>query len=324
MHRLVAPALCVAAAAQSVLAPSGFTPPAFAHGVAGPRVFVNTLLLDDPAVTDEASLPTVSWQRPPGGSPANAYDFNFEFDKRITDRLGVVLNDGYSFQTNPGAKNTSGWQNLFLTLKYQAYVNPAHEALVSFGVIRQFARTGSASLDNDDVGSTTPTLYWGKGLGDLKIGYLRPLAITGTFGFQIADKKLSATSAPIDVDSPVAPAVLFNNGSENRWVGGLSLQYSLPYLQSQVRDLGLPKFLARVTPLVELAWSSPASHPHSLGTQYLFGVGAVYTAETYSLGVEALIPANGQSGRAVGAIAQFHLFLDDLFPNTIGKPLLSW
>lgn len=42
-------------------------PSAFAHGVAGPRVFVNTLLLDDPAVSDEASLPTFSW--PSGRSP---------------------------------------------------------------------------------------------------------------------------------------------------------------------------------------------------------------------------------------------------------------
>lgn len=310
MLRAITPALCAALLA----------PPAFAHGVAGPRVFVNTLLLDDPAVSDEASLPTFSWQRPSGGEPSNEFDTDFEFDKRITEHFGIGLNDGYTLQTTPGEKNVSGWGNLFVTLKYQAYMNPTHETLISVGVIREFARTGSAGLDNDDVGTTTPMIYWGKGLGDLPIGWLRPLAVTGTFGYTIADKQLKTLPSV----GTSAPGILFNNGTENRWVGGLSLQYSIPYLQSQVRDLGLPAVLGRLTPLIELAWSSPASHPHALGTQYLFGVGAVYAAETYAVSLEALMPANGQTGRAIGAIAQFHLYLDDLFPHSLGKPLISW
>jgi hypothetical protein len=299
---------------------AGFLPLQYAnaHGVAGPRLFVNTLILDDPAVADEAALPTFSWQRPPGGG--EDYDFNFEFDKRITERFGIGINDGYSIQTMPGAKNATGWQNLFLTLKYQAYVNPEHEFLLALGVIREFPRTGSPVLGNDDVGTTTPTLYWGKGLGDLPVGLLRPLAITGTIGYQYADKRLGTITAP--EPGPSLPGVVFNNGLENRWVGGLSVQYSLPYLQSQVRDVGLPAVVGAVTPLVELAWTSPASRPH--GTQYLFGIGAIYTARTYAVGLEALIPANGQTGRAIGAIAQLHWYFDDLFPSTLGKPVLSW
>ena len=67
--------------------------------------------------------------------------------------------------------------------------------MLSLGVSREFARTGAngtngAALDNDDSSSTTPTIFWGKGFGDLPIGYLRPLAITGTLGYTIADKKL--------------------------------------------------------------------------------------------------------------------------------------
>ena len=58
--------------------------------------------------------------------------------------------------------------------------------MVSVGVSREFARTGAtgsngAVLDNDDSSSTTPTIYWGKGFGDLPIGYLRPFALTGTW-----------------------------------------------------------------------------------------------------------------------------------------------
>lgn len=301
---------------------AGFLPfqYAHAHGVAGPRLFVNTLIIDDPAVADEAALPTFSWQPPPGSG--QDYEFNFEFDKRITERFGFALNDGYSIQNTPGAKNATGWQNLFLTLKYQAVVNAEHEFLLAVGVIREFARTGSPVLGNNDVGTTTPTLYWGKGLGDLPIGYLRPLAVTGTFGYQYADKRVGTITAP--EPEPGIPGVLFNNGLENRWVGGLSVQYSLAYLQAQVRDIGLPPFLRALTPLLELAWSSPASRPHTLGTQYLFGVGVNYTARSYAVGIEALIPANGQTGRAIGAIAQLHWYFDDLFPNSLGKPVVSW
>ena len=41
------------------------------------------------------------------------------------------------------------------------------------------------------------------------------------------------------------------------------------------------------------------------------------------LGLEAVIPINRASGRGVGVQAQLHFFLDDLFPNTLGKPLIS-
>ena len=299
--------------------------PAFAHGVAGPRIFINTLLIDDPAVSDEASLPTFSWQHfgaDENGGATNEYDFNFEFDKRITETVGIGINDGYTVLQQLGSKTRQGWQNLSVTAKWQPYVNAEHEFMFSVGVILEFARTGSVNIDNDDVGSTTPTIYWGKGLGDLPIGYLRPFAITGTFGYQIADKKLKATTT-VDPDTGLT-GVAFNNGMENRWTGGLSLQYSLPYLQSQVKDFGFPEFVNRLTPVVEVAWSSPASKPNSLGTQYLIGVGASYVADAYALTIEALIPGNKQTGTNVGVIAQFHLYFDDLLPNSLGKPIVAW
>ena len=39
--------------------------PVFAHGFAGPHMFISTLLIDDPNVADEASLPTFSFLRSP-------------------------------------------------------------------------------------------------------------------------------------------------------------------------------------------------------------------------------------------------------------------
>ena len=66
----------------------------------------------------------------------------------------------------------------------------------------------------------------------------------------------------------------YNNGMSNLWTGGLSVQYSMRYLQSQVKDFGLPEFVNRLTPVVELAWSSSASRPTQTTTQYPTGAGA--------------------------------------------------
>jgi hypothetical protein len=104
----------------------------------------------------------------------------------------------------------------------------------------------------------------------------------------------------------------------------LSLQYSMRYLQGQVKDLGLPEFVNRLTPVVEVAWSSSASRPSQNSTQYLVGVGVNYTADWYGVGVEALIPGNRQTGSHVGVIAQFHLYFDDLLPHSLGKPIFEW
>jgi hypothetical protein len=79
-----------------------------------------------------------------------------------------------------------------------------------------------------------------------------------------------------------------------------------------------------LVPIGEVAWSSAASKPNRNATQYLFGIGLAYTDEKYAVGIEALIPGNAQTGSHIGIIAQVHLYFDDLFPTTLGKPMLDW
>src|SRR5882757_3869332 len=270
---------------------------AYAHGFAGPHMFVSTLIIDDPNVADEASLPTFSWQpqSSDGGRISNGFATEFEFDKRITENFGFGISSGYQWLTQPGNKTANGWENLSVTLKYKPIVSAEHEFMMSVGVVRNFARSGAngtngATIGNDDSSSTAPTIYFGKGFGDLPIGWARAFAITGELSYQIADKKLKVTGT-----DPDSGGLLVNNGTWNQWSGGLSLQYSMRYLQSQVKDLGLPEFVNRLTPVVEVAWSSPASKPSQSSTQYLIGAGINYTAQNYAVTVEALVPGNKQT-----------------------------
>ena len=326
MHRIP-----LAAALAAVWASAGATPAA-AHAIAGARIFPVTLTIDDPGVADEASIPTFSFQREGAdGGPGPTYQYNIagEFDKRITENFGLGINDSIIVQSTEHDKTRVGVQDIVLTAKYQTYINAPHEFIVSLGVIREFGHTGTTHLGADQYGNTTPTVYFGKGFGDVSPPWLRPLAITGTGGFSVADRELKSSTQP----PPIAggglggvtglAAQTFNNGYSNRWVGGLSVQYSLPYLKAQVKDLGLPDFVNRLIPVVELAYSSPASSPSNLGTQLVFAPGVIYLADSYQIGAELLVPGNKASGTNVGFISQLHLFFDDLFPTSLGKPLFN-
>ena len=305
--------------------------PASAHVVVGARVFPVTLTFDDPGVGDEASFPAFTYQRGPadgGTGPTHDVDLGFEYDKTITPTTAFILNDGYDISTSEGSKTETGFENLFVTGKWQAITDATDEFVLSLGVIREIGGTGTTHTGSDAFGSTSPTGYFGRGLGDLPIGLLRPLAITGELSYTIADKELKQVqptqpagglSSPFDTGLPAQ----YNNGNNNAWAGSLSVQYSIPYLQSQVRNVGLPGFLGDLIPIVELDWSSPASSPSSQGTTWTAAPGVIFLAGAWELGLEALVPLNKTSGTNVGAVGLVHVFFDDLDPDSLGKPLFQ-
>lgn len=185
--------------------------------------------------------------------------------------------------------------------------------MLSVGVDRDFGRTGTLAIGADTVSTTTPAITFGKGFGDLPIGLLRPLAVTGQVGYAVSERALK-----------IDPAGGDNGGHENRWIGGLSLQYSFSYLEAQVKDHGLPGWLRNLTPLVEVAWSSPANRPSSQPMQLLIAPGVAYSGDWYQVTAELLIPANRNTGKNLGFVAEFHMYLDDIFPKSLGTPVTHW
>lgn len=275
-----------------------------AHVVCGNRVFPTTLTMDDPGVSDEFSLPTVSLTPTPS-SQSNSY--GFEWDKTITEDLGFGVNGGYVTQRSPG-QNFNGWDNFEVTLKDQhpCFNRTKHEELVfSLGLVREIPGSGSKQLRNagviDSVASTSPTFYFGKGFGDLSVGYLRPFAITGELSRVFSD----------------APTL-----SPSAWAYAFSLQYSMPYLQQSVQAQHIPQFLTRMTPLVEIAMTASDSGGPPIGT---ISPGILYDANTWQLGAEAVIPANGatRQQQGTGFIIQYHEFLDSFYKSWFGRPIIK-
>jgi hypothetical protein len=298
-----------------------------AHEIVGNRFFPATIGIDDPGVNDEMSLPTVANFNTGDDPSVRQRDFSTEFSKRITEAFAVSFGSTYSSIKQPGGPTgmgASGFQNLDTTFKYRVFRNPEHEFVMSVGVSVEWGGTGAESVGAEPFNHYTPTLYFGKGLGDLPdtLSWVRPVAITGQVGYSIPGRN-SITTFGIDpdtgnqtVDTQFHPRVL-------NWGG--TLQYSMPYLKSAVVDLGLPDFVNHLIPLVEATLQTPVANTFTSGTLTIGTInpGVIWVGNTFQVAVEALIPINRQSGTNVGVIAQLHLYLDDIDPHGIGKPIFG-
>ena len=286
---------------------------AFAHCVVGARFLPATLATDDPCVADEMSLPTVSWSRTGDTPPATEWDISADFSKRITEDFGISIGEAWSQIRPPGGPTVAGFGNLDTAFQYQLLKNAPHELAILLGLVVEWGSTGATNSGLASSYSTlTPTFYFGKGFGDLPetAGWIRPFALTGQAGYQIP------TSSFDLVQGALIPQVMVYGGS---------LQYSLPYLKSQVVDLHLPDFINHLIPLVEASFSTPVANNmgNSFVTTGTINPGVIWVGSYYQVGVEATIPINRDSGTGVGVLAQLHLYLDDMFPSTLGQPLIG-
>jgi len=256
---------------------------AFAHGYAGKRFFPATLATDDPFVDDDLSLPTVSRRRTNnnGGPTTTETDVSVDFTKRITPSFGIGFGAAYLQLQQEGEKTQHGFDNLSTNVKYQFYKSDEHETILSIGADWDIGGTGSKRVGAQSFSTVTPTIFFGKGFGDLpdRMQYLKSFALTGSVGVGIPTR---ASNRLFDDDGGL---VIDQNPATMKV--GLALEYSLPYLQAFVKDVGLREPFNRL------------------------------------MGIEAVIPVNRRTAGKTGVLLQIHFFMDDLFPKSIGKPLFG-
>jgi hypothetical protein len=281
---------------------------ASAHGFTGPRFFPATLATDDPFVADELSLPTVETGQDENAPRTTA--LSIDLAKRITSDLGIELGASYLAVHPPGDVAVYGFDNLGIGVKYQLDVDPEHETIFAVGLDADVGGTGASRVGAENFSVVTPAVFFGKGFGDLagKTSWLRAFAVTGSAGIAIPTRARDTEDG--FEQHPHALEL------------GLAVEYSLIYLQSQVKNIGLTAPFDRMIPVVELALEKPFDR----GGGPLTGTvnpGLLWAGQYFQLGAEAMIPVSGHSGRGVGFIAQLHLFIDDLFPATFGRPVIG-
>ena len=304
MHRVINRGL--AAATVAALLPGV---EAGAHGFAGDRFFPATILTDDPFVADEMSLPTVTLN-PTQSDGSRELGVATDLSTLITPKWDFTIGTEWQHLRMPGAPNATGFGGLDTGTQYQLFINGPHEAMALAGLDVNWGNTGRVqALGAPAFTTISPTFDFGKGFGDLpdSLPWLRPFALTGNLSFDF----------PTETESNGAP-------NPNNFNYGFAIEYSIPYLQSQVRDLGLGAPFNRLIPLVEFALTTPLNRGQTGKTTGTVQPGVIWAGSYFQVGAEMIIPTNSLSGHGIGGVVQLHFYLDDLFPNSIGRPISQW
>jgi hypothetical protein len=291
----------------------------FAHGVAGQRFFPTTFAVDDPFISDEFSLlyNTIKQDDPAGGPRIRNSSLSTEYSKRLTPLFGAAVGGQYiELSTDEGGGVVKGFGNLEASVKYQFYTSASHETILSFGVSDEIGNTGSKRVGSESFSTISPALFFGKGFGDLpaSLSYLRPFAVTGVIGPNFPTRKTTSTfndqTGDVDVEK---------NATTLTWA--FTVQYSLMYLQAAVKDIGLVAPFNRMVAVVEFPMETCLNTDCKSQTAGTVNPGIAWIGKHTELGIAAEIPMNPRSGAGTGVFVLFHLFIDDLFPTSIGRPI---
>src|SRR4029077_3264039 len=250
---------------------------ASAHCFVGARFFPATLATDDPCIQDEMSLPTVAWFKTGDVPPASEVDIEVDISKRITEDFGVTNGDTWSHIRQPGGPTLAGFANLDTTFQYQLLKDASHELAMLVGLSVEWGGTGNTGAGlATNFSVLTPTFNFGQGFGQLPetLGWARPFAVTGQIGYQVP-----TTSFDVGQGTFI-PQVLVYGGS---------LQYSMPYLKSEVKALGLPDLFNHLIPIVEAQFATPVAN--NLGNSFVttgtINPGVFWVGSFFQVGLEA-------------------------------------
>ena len=294
----------LAACAALSLLPSA----AQAHGFVGDRFFPATILTDDPFVADEMSLPTFT-VNPTGPDGSKEIDLDVDISKRLTPDIGITISNQWEHLKPSGMPSATGLGTLNTQLDWQFFKNAPHEATAMVGINSSWAHTGRVqALGADDFTTLSPLIDFGKGFGDLPdiVPWLRPFAVTGNLSVDFPTKTESA-----------------GNPNPNNFNYGFAFEYSLPYLQQNVKDIGLGDPFKWMIPLVEMSYSTALNRGQAGQTIGTVQPGVIWAGQYFQIGAEAIIPVTRQAGHGYGGVVQIHFYLDDIFPNSFGRPVFG-
>ena len=271
---------------------------AWAHGVVGKRWFPTTVQVDDPFVSDEASF-KVSHIK---GLDAKETELEVDITKRLSPNLAIGVAESYRIRNalDPEELNAYGFSNPAFSLNYQFLRDPTRElaGTLSFGI--EAGGVGAKRVGALSGTTISPALLLGKGFGELpdEVDLLKPFAVTTALRYNAL---LSGRGETDDAQNSLS------------W--GVTVMYSIPYLQSFVKDIGLRWPFNRLFPIVEFNGETLLTGDNSGRTTAFANPGLIWAGKYIELAVEAQIPLNDVSGHHVGIVALLHIFLDDLAPK---------
>jgi hypothetical protein len=274
---------------------------AHAHGVVGQRSFIEPFITEDVNPKNEFVIARPEWDHSRDG---RTLSLGFGLEKKISDRFSLTLDSQWDDITPKprDEPHASGFNNLGITLKYAFFIDPEHEAITSVA-LESTAPTGTEQVGAEKDWSFKPFLLYGKGAGDLPntLKYLRPLAVQGDAGFEISTDHDRTTT-------------LAHN---------IAVEYSIPYLQSFVRDFGLRWPFNALIADTEFNFEHGVNGEEHGKTAAFVTPGFVYMDRYVEVGVAGRFPLNARAHEELdwGIVWIVDIFIDDIFPWTRWQPI---
>jgi hypothetical protein len=276
----------------------------WAHGVVGQRTFIEPLVADDANPKNEFDIFRPDWTK---GVDGQGYSLGFSLEKKLSLNTSVTLGSSWMHFSphDSEADTTRGFDDLRVLLKWAFLTLPEHELRVSIGPFFQLP------VGDPDAGAEThtrigPELLWAWGWGEIpdRNGgmFLRSIAIQGDVGYLVK-----------------------TGGAQNdhMFADGV-IEYSLPYMSSFVKDIGLKWPLRNLIPYVEFNYDQIVNgRSGSTFPAVRVTPGIAYMDYYVELSVGTQLAINQAAVRDDHANVIFLLdfFIDDIFPWTNWTPL---
>ena len=299
----------------------------------GDRFFPSTLATTVPTPADFYKPPY--FVELPDTATTREIDVPTTYSRLITKDWSVFFTETFRSieQANTGTR--SGFDNFVIGTQYQLYTNPEHQFVFTIGGTAAIGGTGAPGIASS-FSTLTPTIYIGKGFGDLpdSLAWLRPLTVSGTVAVAVPTESFTLTSlGTINRPSadagaftslstlPTGPTTLAETVNPKILQLGFALEYSLVTNQYTGPNRTGTRYAEGWVPLVEFTTATPLNGPLAGRTTGTINPGVVWVSRYLQAGVEAIIPMDAHSGRDLGVRAQAHLYLSEIFPDL--KPIFG-
>jgi hypothetical protein len=299
-------------------------------GYVGDRFFPSTLATTVPTPADFYNPPY--FVKLPDTATTHEIDIPTTYSRLVTKDWSVFFTETFRILDVANKGRLSGFDNLVIGTQYQLYTNPEHQFVFTVGGTAAIGGTGSPGIASS-FSTLTPTVYIGKGFGDLpdSLAWLRPLTVSGTVA--VAVPTASTSFGVIDslradagaftslMTIPSGATTLSETINPKILQLGFALEYSLVTDQYTGPNRTGTRYPAGWVPLVEFTTATPLNGPLAGRTTGTVNPGVIWVSRYLQAGVEAIIPIDARSGRDLGVRAQAHLYFSEIFPDL--KPIFG-
>src|SRR5271157_2461627 len=283
-------------------------PPAvFAHGTVGDYTFLEPIVADDANPKNEFDILRPQWTRTAEG---REFSLGFSLEKVLVPApesmsngtaggglVSVEIGSAWRDESPKDGPAVSGFNDLELLPKWAFLTIPEHEFRLSIGT-KFVLPTGNPTVQDQNHTQLGPEFLWAKGFGDLPnhgpMKYLRPFAFQGDFGY--------------------IPAL--GGSTFHEMFADNVIEYSLPYLSNDVKDIGLQWPLRNLYPYVEFNYDQLITGPSGQTfPQILITPGIAFMNYYVELSLATQLALNHAAvpGNHAAVIGLLDLFIDDIF-----------